>query len=113
MNYSCDANMVARDVFEPGESVDIILQRPCSQYDNVTKPKHYQLFDGEKEVIDLITDRCDVLYVCNRVEYTHSLAYKYGNAIKYLMRWSTKNGVEDLKKCRQYLDMMIEDLDAR
>ena len=31
-----------------------------------------------------------------------------GNAIKYLSRWRSKGGVEDLKKARHYLDMLIE-----
>ena len=79
--------------------------------DNVTRPKHYLLFNGEVEVIDLIRDRCEQIY-----EHTPgfdnpaTIGYMYGNAIKYLMRWPLKNGVEDLRKCRQYLDMMIEEL---
>lgn len=31
-----------------------------------------------------------------------------GNALKYLARWRDKNGVEDLKKARHYLDKLIE-----
>jgi len=30
------------------------------------------------------------------------------NAAKYLFRWRLKNGIEDLKKARHYLDMLIE-----
>ena len=30
------------------------------------------------------------------------------NALKYLWRWKDKNGVEDLKKARWYLDHLIE-----
>jgi len=78
-----------------------------SEFDNVTKPKHYMLFNEEKEVIDLIADRCVLMQA---VYHNPSGAYQYGNAIKYLMRWPVKNGVEDLRKCRQYLDMMIEGL---
>ena len=31
-----------------------------------------------------------------------------GTAIKYISRWRSKGGVEDLKKARHYLDMLIE-----
>lgn len=34
-----------------------------------------------------------------------------GNAIKYMLRWYAKNGVEDLKKARQNLDWLIETLE--
>lgn len=34
-----------------------------------------------------------------------------GNCIKYLWRWKKKNGVEDLKKCRWYLDKLIAKLE--
>lgn len=35
------------------------------------------------------------------------LDYYEGNALKYLIRYKKKNGLEDLKKCRDYLDYMI------
>lgn len=31
-----------------------------------------------------------------------------GNAVKYLMRYKTKGGVQDLEKARHYLDKLIE-----
>jgi hypothetical protein len=31
-----------------------------------------------------------------------------GNAIKYLVRYKDKGGVEDLRKARHYLDKLIE-----
>ena len=36
------------------------------------------------------------------------LGYLDGNAVKYLSRWRHKNGVEDLKKARHYIDKLIE-----
>lgn len=35
-------------------------------------------------------------------------AWLTGQCIKYLWRWPLKNGLEDLKKCRFYLDRLIE-----
>lgn len=38
----------------------------------------------------------------------NSLDFMRGNIIKYVMRYDAKNGVEDLKKARVYLDKLIE-----
>jgi hypothetical protein len=38
----------------------------------------------------------------------NNLGYFEGNIIKYVTRWRGKNGVEDLKKARHYLDKLIE-----
>ena len=38
------------------------------------------------------------------------LGYLRGNAIKYLWRYDKKNGVEDLKKARWYLDRLIQEV---
>lgn len=44
------------------------------------------------------------------VEYIHAngIGYIEGNIIKYVTRWRGKNGIEDLKKARHYLDLLIE-----
>ena len=43
-------------------------------------------------------------------EYIHKngIGYMEGNVIKYVSRWRNKNGLEDLKKARHYLDLLIE-----
>lgn len=38
----------------------------------------------------------------------NELGFCEGNVIKYLCRYKRKNGIEDLKKARQYLDFLIE-----
>ena len=38
----------------------------------------------------------------------NGIGFLDGNAIKYLTRWRDKNGVEDLKKARHYIDKLIE-----
>lgn len=38
-------------------------------------------------------------------------AYLNGNVIKYISRWEHKNGIEDLKKAKWYLEKMIEELE--
>lgn len=44
------------------------------------------------------------------VEFIHknNIPYIEGCAIKYLCRWREKNGIQDLKKARHYIDMLIE-----
>ncbi|KAA3649823.1 MAG: DUF3310 domain-containing protein [Proteobacteria bacterium] len=44
------------------------------------------------------------------VEYIHrnSIGFVEGAVIKYVSRWRAKNGVEDLKKARHMLDLLIE-----
>jgi hypothetical protein len=44
------------------------------------------------------------------VEFIHKngIGYFEGNVIKYVSRWRAKNGIEDLKKARHYIDLLIE-----
>ena len=35
------------------------------------------------------------------------MSFFEGNIIKYVSRWKEKNGIEDLKKAKQYLDRLI------
>jgi hypothetical protein len=38
----------------------------------------------------------------------NELSYMQGNVIKYICRYKDKNGIEDLKKARHYIDMILE-----
>jgi hypothetical protein len=40
--------------------------------------------------------------------YKNSIPYIEGNIIKYVVRWRDKGGIDDLRKARHYLDMLIE-----
>lgn len=44
------------------------------------------------------------------VEYIHknNIPYIEGCVIKYISRWRNKNGIEDLKKARHFIDLLIE-----
>jgi hypothetical protein len=44
------------------------------------------------------------------VEYIHAngLGFCEGSVIKYISRWRAKNGIEDLKKARHFIDLLIE-----
>jgi hypothetical protein len=44
------------------------------------------------------------------IEYIHAncIGFAEGSVIKYVTRWKEKNGIEDLKKARHFLDLLIE-----
>lgn len=65
--------------------------------DAVNHPEHYTA--GGIECIDAIRASLGLKEFAD---------YCKGNIIKYLWRYRMKNGVEDLKKARVYLDWMIE-----
>lgn len=48
------------------------------------------------------------------VEFIHAngIGFFEGNVIKYVARWRAKGGVEDLKKAKHYIDLLI-DLEAK
>lgn len=72
--------------------------------DNVNHPQHYQSKSG-LETIDVIE------------AFTEDLvggeATNTGNVLKYMCRWKSKNGLEDLKKARWYLNRLIGIVEKR
>lgn len=50
---------------------------------------------------------CECGRVIECIDVTQDMPFLEGNIIKYLWRWKHKNGVEDLKKARWYLDRLI------
>jgi hypothetical protein len=73
--------------------------RPFPAGDMVNHPAHYKTANG-LEAIDVIE------------AFTEGLqggeATNTGNVLKYMCRWKKKNGLEDLKKARWYLDRLIK-----
>lgn len=83
-----------------GEKVKGTKYEPMAgENDSVSHPNHYQSKSGLEtiDVIKAFTEDCEGIE-----------AYYAGNVIKYVCRWKKKNGLEDLKKARQYLDWLIE-----
>ena len=70
-------------------------------HDNIHHPSHYQGAYG-LECYDVIKNFS--------ADLSGEMAYYQGNAIKYLLRWQKKNGAEDLKKCKEYIDDMLKNL---
>lgn len=71
--------------------------------DMVNSPAHYT--KGNIECIDAIEE---VVAGLAGME-----AMCTGNAIKYLWRWKHKNGVEDLKKAKWYIERLIDGIDNK
>ena len=87
--------------FDGGKKIEFPEYVPAIEEkdDLVSHPKHYQSNSG-LEVIDAIRAFTEDL--------TGVESYYTGNILKYMCRWKKKNGLEDLKKARQYLDWLIE-----
>ena len=73
---------------------------------SIDSPNHYQLIDG-MEVRDILEILADKLNYGN-VPPTPLFISDYVQMMQYLMRFMGKNGVEDLKKAKYYLDQLIE-----
>ena len=69
--------------------------------ETVNHPSHYN--QGGIEVIDIIESATKGL--------NDSEGFYIGNILKYLCRWKFKNGLEDLKKAKWYLDKFIENME--
>lgn len=81
--------------------IDIVAWRFHKTTDNINQPSHYTA--GTVECIDAIeaatTGLEGIEAVCT------------ANVIKYIWRWKLKNGLEDLKKARWYLDRLISKIE--
>lgn len=68
--------------------------------DPVNHPNHYKSSSG-LEVIDVI--KTFTMDMEDGFE-----AFCTGNVLKYACRWFKKNGDEDLKKAKQYVDILLK-----
>lgn len=91
-------NSPFRELYERCKSA---LGEEIEMSDNVNKPNHYTY--GKLECIDVIkeiTDGNDAIGI---------EAFCLGNVLKYLWRYKHKNGTEDLKKAKWYLERLIRE----
>ena len=72
--------------------------------DMVNHPKHY-ISETGLETIDVIKAFTSDLKGIEAVDT--------GNILKYMCRWKHKNGIEDLKKARWYLNHLISLIEKR
>ncbi|MBR5790230.1 MAG: DUF3310 domain-containing protein [Phascolarctobacterium sp.] len=103
--YACSETDVKKHIHREFEGAEIIEVIECGKQeqpkDNVNHPSHY--VQGGIECIDAIkaavTGLEGIEAVCT------------ANVIKYIWRWKHKNGVEDLRKSRWYLERLIKELE--
>ena len=76
--------------------------KSTAKSDAVSHPFHY--------TSDGIEAKDALKAAMNGSELSPMASYWWGCAFKYLWRWSRKNGVEDLRKCRQCIDFLIEEV---
>jgi hypothetical protein len=79
-----------------GRCYDCDIDASRAKANPVERPDHYMRFNIEPI----------------RFMMENDLSFWAGNAIKYIVRWDAKGGVEDLKKARRYLDMKIKQLEG-
>lgn len=78
------------------------------KYNVVDNPKHYMLFEEEGiEVRDVIEKLVNKIPPVSHT-YGGLFVPDYVQLMQYLMRFMDKNGQEDLKKARWYLDKLID-----
>lgn len=86
---------------EPLPKEDRAIKMPESNKpDNVNHPKHY--CKGGIECIQVIKAQ---------LTPEQNIGYLYGNVLKYMWRWPDKNGLEDLRKAKHYLEWLIEEVE--
>ena len=78
-----------------------MLEKKGNIMDNIN-PMHYK--EGKVECIDAIESATKNL--------SGTDSYYVGNIIKYIWRFQHKNGIEDLKKARWYLERMIQNKES-
>lgn len=90
--------------------VDEVTDVPCheskaetSEPDMVNHPSHYT--QGGIECIDAIAAAVTGL--------TGMEAVCTGNIIRYIWRWKHKNGLQDVQKCRWFVDKLIKELEEQ
>lgn len=71
-------------------------KKDVQQHDPVNAPSHYV---GKIECIDYLRDK---------LTPEEFIGFCMGNVLKYSSRWRKKDGVQDLKKAKVYLDWAIE-----
>lgn len=64
----------------------------------VKSPDHYKITE-DLESIDILRA------LMTEEEF---VGFCWGNVMKYIFRWKKKNGREDLKKARVYIDWILE-----
>ena len=91
----CKKGVISFEI-KADEELDCVFFDGSKQNDPVNSPSHYV---GKIECIDYLRDKL------TQEEFT---GFCMGNVLKYSSRWRKKDGIQDLKKAKVYLDWAIE-----
>ena len=80
--------------------ISIRRENKLNNNDNIKSPKHYKLEGLNIESIEVIKS------VLGHEEFK---SFYKGNIMKYLIRAEKKNGTEDYRKAKTYLDWYLEE----
>ena len=94
-----------RPVEPPSIKDSLTTESNCSELPNSSSdpinPSHYK---------HLPTEAIDVIMAAIAGAPSNKAAYLHGQLLKYPLRCWEKNGIEDLKKARWYLDRLIKEV---
>lgn len=79
----------------------------CLAGDPVEHPDHYA-GDGKIECMDAMRS----MMSGDQYALPPIAAHWWAEAFKYIWRWRRKGGVQDLRKCRQCIDYLIDEIDG-
>ena len=88
----------AKEFLEMCRETGALIEEGTVAEDKVNSPKHYRLPSLNIESIDII----------RAILGKYFKWFCLGNIIKYILRAEKKNGLEDYKKARKYLDWLIK-----
>ena len=97
---------MAKRTYQDGEkeiiydSIDGVYHTPNLVEDIVNHPSHYET--GKFECFDVMRE----IYGDDFMKH-----FCIGNAFKYMYRFPRKNGVEDVRKAKRYLEIFLEIVD--
>lgn len=97
-------------VVSTGKSKDNYINEYCSSWCT----KAFELYTSELPVQEPTTDQIGGSHYKNlKIQptefiHTNNIGFIEGNIIKYVVRHKDKNGIEDLKKARHYIDLLIK-----
>lgn len=74
-----------------------------SSDDMINHPPHYNMGIA----------KCDCGRKIECIDITRTMNFSLGNAVKYIWRYSYKNGLEDLKKAAWYLNDQIREMEDK
>lgn len=93
----------------PGDDIltpkipSIVPIQETTQFDIISKPKHYMLVEGVE-----VRDVCRALSDRMQDRYSAFFISDYIQFLQYVLRFDQKNGAEDLKKAKWYLEKLID-----